>query len=356
MAVHLDELTLTDPVYRPKASHGPVDRFFLRFINDERDLPFVHFMVEATLVVIPFALYLYLGTFRWWLAAIYLPLNFAWYMDRFILILHNTSHRPLFRKKYRFLNSYIPWILGPFFGESPETYFVHHVGMHHVEENLQDDLSSTMAYRRDSFVGWLTYFLRFFFFGLGELALYFAKKRRRKLLARLLTGEIGFVVFVVLASVFNWRATLVVFIIPLLFCRFMMMVGNWAQHAFIDPQRPEDPFTSSITVVNCRYNRRSFNDGYHIGHHRRATRHWTEMPVELDKDRALYAERNAIVFHGIDFTTVWFFLMLKRYDLLARHFVETQRPARTQDEVVAFLRGRTQPVVDAAGVTAEAAQ
>ena len=53
--------------------------------------------------------------------------------------------------KNRKLNLYIPWLLGPFFGETPETYFVHHVGMHHVEENLEDDLSSTMPYKR-----WIT--------------------------------------------------------------------------------------------------------------------------------------------------------------------------------------------------------
>ena len=36
--------------------------------------------------------------------------------------------------------------------------------MHHVENNLPDDLSSTMRYQRDSFLHFLVYFGRFFFF------------------------------------------------------------------------------------------------------------------------------------------------------------------------------------------------
>jgi Fatty acid desaturase len=346
--VHLDDLILTDPVYRPKAAYGRFDRFFLSLINDARDLPFAHFIVEASLILVPFAIYLFVGTFRWVFAAAYLPITIGWFMDRFILILHNTSHRPLFRPKYRILNSYIPWVLGPFFGETPETYFVHHIGMHHREANLEADLSTTMPFCRDSIVAWVGYFLRFFFVGLVELSTYMARKGRRKLLTRMIVGEASFYLFAAAACFVNWRATLVVFIIPFLFCRFIMMAGNWGQHAFIDSTRPGDSFLNSITVVNCRYNRRSFNDGYHIGHHRKATRHWTEMPVEFDQDRALYAKNKSIIFHGIDFTVVWLYLMLKRYDLLAKKLVDTQTPRRSESEIIAFLKERTRPIARAA--------
>jgi hypothetical protein len=37
--------------------------------------------------------------------------------------------------------------------------------------------------------------------------------------------------------------------------------------------------------------------------------------------------------------------MGRRYDLLARHFVELQDPLRTEAEVIAFLRSRTQRLV-----------
>jgi hypothetical protein len=80
-------------------------------------------------------------------------------------MLHNTSHRVLFKREYNLLNKYIPWVLGIFVGQSPETYFVHHIGMHHAEGNLPNDLSSTMKYQRDSFVDFLKYVSRFLFLG-----------------------------------------------------------------------------------------------------------------------------------------------------------------------------------------------
>ena len=99
-------------------------------INDPRDLPFLHLTAQASIVVIPFAMYLlWPGNFTWWLALIYLFVTLRVFLDRFILMLHNTSHRRLFKREYALMNRYIPWILGPFFGESPDTYYAHHIGM-----------------------------------------------------------------------------------------------------------------------------------------------------------------------------------------------------------------------------------
>ena len=60
-------------------------------------------------------------------------------------MLHCISHRKPFKKNYTWLYNYIIWFVCPFFGHTPETYFVHHIGMHHVENNMPDDASSTLA-------------------------------------------------------------------------------------------------------------------------------------------------------------------------------------------------------------------
>jgi fatty acid desaturase len=258
----------------------------------------------------------------------------------FVLMLHNTSHRRLFRRPWTWMNGYIPWVLGPFFGQSPEAYFAHHVGMHHPENNLEDDISSTLPYRRDHLGDFLRYFLRFFFGVLVELTRYFARKGRGGLLVRTLVGEISFLVAVALLMFVNWRATLAVFVFPVLLARFAMMAGNWAQHAFVDEASPANSYTNSITCINCGYNRRCFNDGYHIGHHLKATRHWTEMPEEFLRGADRYAAEGAIVFEGIDFFGVWFLLMLRRYDRLARRVVQLGEK-RSPDEIIALLRSRT---------------
>lgn len=343
-----DTLELTDPRYEPKDHHGWFDRLALRVINDPRDLPFVRLSAAITLVLGPFAVYLFLpGRFRWWLGVLYLALNFGLFLDRYILMLHNTSHRMLFKKGYRRLNKYIPWVLGPLFGETPDTYFAHHVGMHHAEENLEADLSSTMHYRRDSLAHFLRYWARFFFGGLFELARYHARRKRWKLWRMTVFGELSWYALVAVLAWVSWQATLVVLVVPFVAVRFLMMAGNWAQHAFIDPAAPGNPYKSSIVCINCRYNRRCFNDGYHVGHHEKANRHWTEMPGDFEAKRARYAAEDAVVFEGIDYFVIWAWLMRKRYDKLADHFVELREQPRSREEVIALLRSRTRPVPQA---------
>jgi hypothetical protein len=340
------DIILTDPTFQPKAERGALERFFLKYINDERDLPFMHLCLQASLVIFPLAVLLYFvsGPWFWGLAVAYLVINWGVFLDRFILMLHNTSHRRLFKREHKALNHYIPWVLGPFFGETPDTYFVHHIGMHHPENNLPDDLSSTMRYRRDSLWAFVRYFTRFFFLVVVEMSLYQIRKGRTKLLRRMLVGELGFYAFCVVLLVVNWRATLFVFVIPFFFTRLMMMVGNWGQHAFIDARDPGNSLLNSTTCINCRYNRRAFNDGYHIGHHAQPNRHWTELPADFLASREQYARVGAVVFEGIDFFMVVLYLMLGRYDWLARHFVDLGEAPRSQDEIVALLKERTRAI------------
>jgi fatty acid desaturase len=338
----MQELLLSDPTYSPPATESRAEGLAERFILDRRDLPFLKLMAVTTLTVVPTGLLLFVpGQFRWWLAGVHLVLV-IYFMGPFVLMLHNTSHRRLFRRPWTFMNQYIPWVLGPFFGESPETYFGHHVGMHHPENNLEGDLSSTMKYQRDSVLGFGWYFLRFFVGALPDLATYMARKKRHGLMLRVMTGELLFYFGVAALFTVNWRATLCVFFLPFVITRFAMMAGNWGQHAFIDAASPENCYRNSITCINSSYNRRCFNDGYHIGHHIKQTRHWTEMPVDFRDNMAKYSEERAIVFDRLDFFGVWLCLMLGRYDWLARRYVHLGGGGRpSEEEIIGLLRTRT---------------
>jgi hypothetical protein len=118
-----------------------------------------------------------------------------------------------------------------------------------------------------------------------------------------------------------------------------MMGGNWAQHAFIDRARPEDNYVSAATCVNSVFNHRAFNDGYHIGHHLKATMHWTEMPVEFEQNAARYAQEGAIVFQGLDWGVIWFLLMIKAYGFLASRVLVLEG-SRSKEEIIALLKER----------------
>lgn len=333
---------ISDPVYNPLKPLSSFDSLWIKYINDPRDLPFIRLTFTILFSLCPIAVLLFIpNLFSWWLAAIYLALNWALFMGPFILMLHNTSHRSLFKKEYKILNHTIPWIVGPFFGETPETYYVHHVTMHHLENNLKNDLSSTLHYKRDNFLHFLAYYFEFIFCGIFQLSWYEAKQKRFKYIRNLLAGEFLYYALCIALSFINWQATLIVFIIPLFFTRFMMMAGNWGQHAFVDPHEPGNSYKNSITCINSSYNKKCFNDGYHIGHHVRPNMHWTKMPEEFVKNIEDYRKEESIVFEKLDFFVVWFLLMTHNYKTLAKNYVNLnpEKPM-TEDEIIKLLKSR----------------
>jgi fatty acid desaturase len=339
---------ITDPVYvKPVTPDNAFQRFLKSMIRDERDLPFVYLTLELTFILLPLAIILYfpIPGWLWWTAAIaYQVLNNFRYKGSFGLMLHCTSHRVFFDKKYGFLNHYLPWVIGPLFGQTPETYYTHHIGMHHPENNMPEDESSTMPYQRDSFRDFGKYLISFIFTGVIRLCQYFIRKHRQKLMVRAARGELIFYAVCVGLSFISFPATLVVFIIPFAISRIIMMVGNWAQHAFIDARDPENSYKNSITCINTKYNHKCWNDGYHISHHIKPSMHWTEHPHFFRKTLSEYIANDAIVFDGIHFLHVWLYLMRKRYDLLARHFVNIGNRFSTDEEIIAFLKSRTQKI------------
>jgi fatty acid desaturase len=142
----------------------------------------------------------------------------------------------------------------------------------------------------------------------------------------------------------NWQATVIVFLIPFFLFRFIAMFGNWAQHAFIDATDPGNHYKNSITCINTKYNHKCWNDGYHISHHVRPAMHWTEHPTFFRSTLKQYAANEAIVFDGIHFLHVSIWLLTKRYDKLARHFVNLDNRYASDEEIIAFLKSRTQRI------------
>jgi fatty acid desaturase len=320
-------------------------QFWKPLLIDPRDAVFLNLAAMMALTVWPAAFGLfYLRSFSWWLVVPYAAILGMW-MDRYTLMLHCISHRPLFSKKYQRFNGIIQWTVGIFLGQTPTAYFVHHMGMHHREGNLFSDLSSTMPYQRDKFSHWLHYWFTFMTVGLFQLLRYHARAGRKKMVQKLLVGELGYFAGVaVLAFFVSAQAALVVFVVPVLVMRTLMMAGNWGQHAFVDPRTPDCDFRNSITCIRSRYNRRCFNDGYHIIHHLKPSLHYTEMADEFDKQRPLYGKEDAIVFEGTDFFGVWLLLMLGQKKKLAKHFVLLPgAPVRSEKEILALFEERLAP-------------
>lgn len=336
--------TLVDPRTPPKPVHPRVEAVLRDKLVDDRDAVVIQDALVASLAI-PAALLLFVpGVFSWPLGLLYL----AFVIPRLgpqAVVLHISTHRRLFNASWRRLNEYVPWVLAFFYGMSPGSYMTHHLGMHHVEGNEHADTSTTKPFQRDSVVDFCHYWLRFQFIGKLELLGYLREHARSKLARRLLIGEALHkgAFFAMLWT--DWRAAMVVVVVPYLIVRWGLMMGNWGQHAFIDPAQPDNAYRNSVTLINTPYNRRMYNDGYHCAHHIKANAHWAEAPATFEESVDAYARNNAVVFDGLrGFQHLWVLLMLRRYDVLARHLVVWDGVPRSHEDRVAWLQRRVLPI------------
>jgi len=116
----------------------------------------------------------------------------------------------------------IHYLLGPFYGETWNTFYYHHVKHHHVEDNGVDDLSSTIWFDRDNIFHFAQYFGRFYFLIGIELPLYFIRKGKRDWALNVFVGEYGTLLF--LASFFlicsDPKSVIFAWFVPLNLARF----------------------------------------------------------------------------------------------------------------------------------------
>ena len=161
---------------------------------------------------------------------------------------------------------------------------------------------------------------------------------------RLSYGEISFYLFCVGMSFVNFKATLFIFIIPFVFARIVMMLGNWAQHAFIEKSDPENNFTNAVNCINTNYNKICWNDGYHVVHHLRPAMHYTEIPEEFIRIKDEIAKHKTLVFDGIHYLHIFIYLMTKRYDKLADNLVNINNMFASSEEAIALMKERTQKI------------
>jgi len=334
---------ITDPVYEKPLHLTIYQKFWLRRIHDKRDLPFVRLLTIIHLTILPVAVILYtplLGKWWWPVALIYFYFSQFYFKGSFGLMLHCLCHRKFF-KKDKLFNKYLFWVICPLFGHLGDSYHVHHMGMHHVENNMPTDASSTMGYTRDSFSDFISYWLRFMFLGFRDTFLYLFRRKRKKMYTRVTISEVGFMVIATALCFVNLKATLVVLVIPFIFARFVMMLGNWTQHAFVDPDEPENDFASNIICLNTSYNQKCWNDGYHAIHHIRPGAHYTELPVIFRQMLPSFKEHKTFIFEKINYLHIFTFLMFKRYDKLAKYVVNVEGSFSDNNDTIALLKRRT---------------
>ncbi len=319
-----------------------------KVLRDPRDAPALRLMVSLTLTALPiFVAQLVLGKLRLWLLiAFYLSLCGPKFQRsvRMFSTKHLEAHRPqgYFAGKYdKALGRYAEFFLGYLYGDLPELGRTVHVRLHHKENGGPDDTVATSGYDRTSRLHFLWYLADNIWTTLGVVPyLYFRSRGDVKNQKRMFWGMARYLVYFAAVFAYNWRIGIAYVVVPLLTMNFIMAITSWVQHAFCDPEHPEDYFVNTVTV----YDEVNFmNEGYHLCHHHRSGLHWTEMPAHLERLRDKMSESGSLVFRDLDFMELFIELtLLRRMDVLAEKLVPWQ--PMEHEEKVALLTKRTKPV------------
>merc|ERR1719311_1703588 len=85
-----------------------------------------------------------------------------------------------------------------------------------------------------------------------------------------------------------------------------LMLGNYSQHIFVNPDDPTSNYGLACNHINAPFNMLTFNDGYHITHHVSSITHWSEMPLHFIQHLDQYEANGAIIFRDIPFDEITF--------------------------------------------------
>ncbi|BDS14679.1 fatty acid desaturase [Aureispira anguillae] len=315
----------------------------MKYLIRAIDRPFLICLIKSLSILLTAILILIFPTYSLYLAPIHL-LIYLWLLGPFITMFHDIHHHPLL--KHKMANKLLISLVGLINGIAPHGYFCHHIIMHHPEENGEKDTSSTRPYQRDSLKDFSHYYFSFMF-GFFPLVNYLKtsknKQKTREAYKFMLSGLL-YTLSTLLLLLIHPIAAIAIIIIPTIITRSFLIVGNWGEHAFIDPANPENTYTNTVNLLG-HYNKTSFNVGFHIGHHLKPKLHFSLLEQDFNDNIITYAQEDSIVFTDIHYPHLWFYLMTKNYSLLAQKYVQLPgRPKRSKQQIIALLKSRLIPI------------
>lgn len=325
-------------------------------LKDQRDIPMLSLQLNILEVAVPGLVLVYsacradpaapwLAWGRHVIGIGYIVVLMVLFLERFVLMMHFSSHRSIFKAEW--MNSMIVWIFAPIFGIPSGVYKLHHVIMHHIENNHELDISSTEKFQRDSWLAFGSYWLHFVALIWIELPLYAMKTKKWTWFWTLVMGLAFWLsTIALLATHVSFLATMYCFMIPYVIAMTALAFGNWSQHIFINPEDADSNYALTFNCIDSAGNQTTFNDGYHIIHHANARLHWTEIPEYFYQNQDKHINGGALTFREIHFFDIGILVMTKQLRKVAENYVHlgSEADAPTVEEVEAKLRSWLRPV------------
>ena len=353
----LIDLSKIDEITKPMRKEFLINFSFLQSLESclkrKVDLSILYVFLSITCTVVPLSLALMTleytsGLSYWYLHALGLVrlLFGVLQTEGFVLGLHYSSHRPIFKPDWEWVDYWVNIVISPLIGFPSNTYMAHHVTMHHKEDNaINYDASSTMPFQRDSWFHLLLYILRYLFFIQIELPLSLLLRGRYKETVTMLVGYFGYMTCVYYCYQVLPIATLWVNILPFIILSVAAMRGNNIQHVFVSPEEPEDDFKLCYDLVNDPTNCGKFNDSFHVEHHLSPITHWAELPTKFLEFLPRHKKQDSFIFTGLTPDDVHGYVMSGRLDILADSYVHIgQKSGKDKETLVKEMKHRLEPI------------
>lgn len=339
--------TLRTALYQP--FHKMTEALGQHFLADTRDMPVMHVLTKTVVTLIPLLfIQLWLGDFNVWLWATYMLFMLGpgtFHYQHLFSASHIEGHRPkgYFNKKVpKPFDRIFENILGLFFGQLQEVVTQGHVRVHHVEDASYEDVQCVAHYNRSSAFDFAKFIGRENLLNNLGISLldYFADHNRTASFKAVRTGVLIHLAVILGVAIIDWKIAVAYLVIPKLLFNIVTGGATFAQHAFYKPDNIHDVLACTTTFI---FKGDFLNEGYHMSHHQRCAVHWSDMPAFFETNKPLYREHDSVVFKDLDTLAVFFLLILKRFDVLAKHVVDLQGD-RSQEDIAAWLRMRSSAV------------
>lgn len=271
------------------------------------------------------------GTLHYWQIYLY---NFSWVglrggvLGGVYSITHREGHSRNFYKPWiqKYIGNIFEEHLSPFFGSVPLNFSLTHNYLHHALQARSADSFYQYDVDRSSLMDFPILLHRIFMHCTGLTA--YNQMRIHGLHKQADAFRIGLLKYyfvypaVMLAITRSWRFLFYMYFQPLVGMAFFLCFMNVAFHAMVDYDTDGNPlevvFSTELTEGDDDY----FGEDSHLSHHIQGHVYWRDLPDQRVKLLEEFKTNHATVFRGLSVAEAAGLMLIKKWDVLADHFVQ----------------------------------